>query len=217
MTTEKTYTINSNLIQHPASIILAGVSMSGKTVFCTNLIKSLESIFSPVPTRIIISYSEDQPTYNILKRKDTTFVKGLDFDYENINNEPTLLIIDDQMRDGSKSKLVQDLFTKGVHHHNFSLIYITQNIYNQGKYARDMRLNSHYFIIFKSPTFVSQVQTLGRQIFPCKPNFLPDAYKKATEKPYTYLFLNLHPNCDDDLRVLSGILPHEEETYYLPT
>lgn len=214
---EKTYFIFPHHIKHPASIIVAGVSMSGKTVFCSNLINSLNKVFFPVPTRIIISYSEDQPSYHKIKRDDTTFVKGLDFDYENIKNEPTLLIIDDQMRDGSKSNLIQDLFTKGVHHHNFSLIYITQNIFNQGKYARDMRLNSHYFVIFKSPTFVSQVQTLGRQIFPSKPHFLPDAYKKATEKPYSYLFLNLHPNCDDDLRVLTGILPNEEETYFLPT
>lgn len=65
--------------------------------------------------------------------------------------------------------------------------------------------------IFKSPTFVSQIQYLSRQLFPQNKDFLVDAYKKATNKPHSYLLVILHPTCSDQLRVRSGILPYEEE------
>ena len=73
-----------------------------------------------------------------------------------------------------------------------------------------------YFTIFKSATFQSQVQYLGRQLFPSAPKFLLDAYQKATEEPYTYLFVNLHPTCHDHLRVQSGILSNENQYVYTP-
>lgn len=68
----------------------------------------------------------------------------------------------------------------------------------------------------KSPTLSSQVAYLGRQVFPTSHTFLPDAYKQATENPYSYLFINLHPRCEDKLRVGSGILSGEEEFVFIP-
>lgn len=207
---------DKTMLKHPSSTIISGVSQSGKSVFCSRLIKYLDQVFSPVPQRLILSFTENQPIYAEMKHKNIQCVQGLDFDFENHDKVPTLIIIDDQMHDISRNIAVQDLFTKGVHHRNISLIIITQNLFNQGKYARDMRLNSHYLVIFKSPTFTSQVCTLSRQLFPSKHNFLVDAYKKATIKPYSYLFLNLHPMCEDELRVSTGILPDEEEIFFVP-
>jgi len=201
--------------QHPCSIILSGVSMSGKSTFAKNLIQNL-SMFSEIPKRVLYSYSEDQPLYEQMNHHNISFVKGLDFNMECTDNEPTLLIVDDQMAESGKDNMIRNLFTKGVHHKNISLLYITQNLYHQGKYSRDMRLNAHYLIIFKSPTFVSQVQHLNRQLFPSHPRFLVEAYKNATITPYSYLFINLHPHCEDELRVRSGILPSENEIIYTP-
>lgn len=213
---EKIYEVDSHRLSHPSSTIIAGSSMSGKSVFTKKLLDNISYMYNPVPTRIILSFSEDQPIYNNMRHNNIVFVKGLEFDYDNPSNEPTLLILDDQMRDASKSGVIQDLFTKGVHHRNFSLILITQNLFNQGRFARDMRLNAHYYFIFKSPMFQSQVHSLNRQLYPLNPGFLEDAYKKSTIEPFSYMFLNLHPRCNDDLRVSSGILPSEEETIFLP-
>lgn len=120
------------------------------------------------------------------------------------------------MSDLVKSGKVQELFTKGVHHRQVSVILLQQNLFPQGKHGRDIRLNCHYFIIMKSPTFPLQVRCLGRQLFPHKPLFLSDAYKKATVKPYSYLFLNLHPRCDDELRVCSGFFEKGETVIFSP-
>lgn len=180
------------------------------------MLKSRDTLIFPCPQDIIICYAEDQPAYKELSfDTNIRFVKGLDFELTNIQ-VPKIIIIDDLMTSSSKSKEVQELFTKGVHHSNASVIFLTQNLFNQGKYARDIRLNTHYMVIFRSPTFYSQVGFLGRQIMPQHKNFILEAYKDATVKFYSYLFIILHPKCDDRIRVRAGILPGESEIVYTP-
>lgn len=70
--------------------------------------------------------------------------------------------------------------------------------------------------ICKTPSFPSQVMYLSRQLNPRKPSAILTAYEEATQKPYSYLFLNLHPSCHDHLRIQSGILPEEDHYIHLP-
>lgn len=211
----KMFDVTEHHFKHPCSLIISGISLSGKTTFTKKLLENVEQMFSPKPEKIIISYAENSSQYSNLS-KPYDIVKGLNFRTDNYENIPTICVIDDQMSEGGKSEKVQELFTRGVHHRNTSLIYITQNMFSQGKFARDMRLNAHYFVIFKSPTFLSQIMYFGRQTFPERPKFLSSAYKTATSKPFSYLFVNLHPECPDELRVQSGILPNEEQIIYTP-
>lgn len=201
---------------HPFSWILAGASQSGKTEFTKHFLKHIDSMINTKIDEIILSYSEEQPAYREIKDIDqrVDLIKDLDFDIEKNGNK--LVIIDDQMNHALKNSKIQDLFTKGVHHRSISVILITQNLFPQEKFSRTIRLNSTYLSIFKSPTFISQVVFLGRQLFPSKPKFLLSTYEKETEKPYTYIFINLHPSCDDHLRVRSQILPCEKNIIYLP-
>jgi len=203
----------------PFTMIVAGCTMSGKTQLVKSYVSNANQIISPPPKKIVISYTENQPAYEELSSNisNVELVEGLNFDISDFDSSiPSLLVIDDQMLDVVKSKKIVELFTKGVHHRGVSVIILQQNIFPQGKHGRDIRLNSHYITIMKSPTFLSQVNCLGRQIFPNNPNFLSISYKKATEKPYSYLFLNLHPLCDDKLRVSEGILQNHKTVFYIP-
>ena len=60
-------------------------------------------------------------------------------------------MLDDQMIDASKDKSIVNLFTRGSHHRNLSVIYIVQNLFYQEKDSRSISLNSHYLILFKNP------------------------------------------------------------------
>jgi hypothetical protein len=203
---------------HPFSLIISGISQSGKTRWFETLLNSM-SLINPTPVRIIISYTEDQQVYHDIVQRNPRIelTRGLDFELSDFDSScPSLIVIDDQMEKVQKEEKIQTLFTKGIHHKSISVILITQNLYPQGKHSRDIRLNSHYLVIMKSPTFASQVNYLGRQLFPKTPCFLPDAYKRATEKPYSYLFINLHPLCPDNSRVLQGIFSNELKFVYLP-
>jgi len=55
---------------------------------------------------------------------------------------PRLVILDDLLN-VVYSKQVCDLFTRGSHHRNMSVILITQNLFHQCRYCRDISLNGH--------------------------------------------------------------------------
>ena len=78
---------------------------------------------------------------------------------------PRLIILDDLMND-LKGDIVANLFTKGSHHTNSSIILIVQNIYSQQREMRDISLNAHYITILKNPRDKQQVSTLDSQMFP---------------------------------------------------
>ena len=97
-----------------------------------------------------------------------TFVEGFPGDLESMIN-PTirnLVVIDDLMEEFSNDQRITNLFTKGCHRRNLSVIFILQNIFHRGKELRDMSLNCHYLVMFKSPPDSSQVSHLAKQMFP---------------------------------------------------
>ena len=65
-------------------------------------------------------------------------------------NKRNLIVFDDQMIDASKDKRIVNLFTRGSHHRNLSVIYIVQNLFHQGKASGSKSLN-HYLVLFKNP------------------------------------------------------------------
>ena len=201
----------------PFTMIVSGATMSGKTELVKKIILNAEKIIKPKPVNIVISYSVDQTEYKELQNYGVKLVHGLEFEIEDfLPHTPSLLIIDDQMDDAITNEKINELFTKGVHHRNVSVIILQQNVFPQGKYGRTIRLNAQYLILMRSPMFLSQVMSLGRQLFPGKPKFLLDAYKKATAEPYSYLVVNLHPLCDDQLRITEGLFSESEKIIYLP-
>ena len=70
------------------------------------------------------------------------FVKGIPKALEQDSyfdvNKRNLIVFDDQMIDASKDKRIVNLFTRGSHHRNLSVIYIVQNLFHQGKGSRNI-------------------------------------------------------------------------------
>ena len=74
------------------------------------------------------------------------FVKGIP-EYLEIDsylgvNTRNLIVVEDQMIEAGKDNRIVDLFTKGSHHRNLSVIYTVQNLFHQGKGNRSISLNS---------------------------------------------------------------------------
>ena len=96
------------------------------------------------------------------------FVKGIPEYLENDSyldvNICNLIVIDDQMIEAGKDNRIVNLFTKGSHHRNLSVIYIVQHLFHQGKGNRSISLNSHYLVLFKNPRDKLQILTLAEQI-----------------------------------------------------
>ena len=138
-------------------------------------------------------------------------------DYSNDIDKKKLLVLDDLMRESSSCDVILDLFTKGSHHKNISVIFITQNIFHKGKSQRDISLNTKYLVIFKNPRDRAQIQHLARQVYPEDPRFLQEAYIDATRSPHSYLFLDLSQDTSDEFRVRGCIFPTDAVNYvYVP-
>lgn len=130
--------------------------------------------------------------------------------------KPRLVILDDLMREADKN--VVDLFTKGSHHFNISVMFVTQNIFNQGKGKRDISLNAHYIVCFKNPRDHQQILTLARQVYPENPRFIHVAYIDATNQPFGYLLLDLKQATHDNHRFRAAIFNCDKpyNIVYLP-
>ena len=60
-------------------------------------------------------------------------------------------MLDDLMAEGGEDKELLDLFTKHSHHQNITVIYLCQDMFPPGKYAKSISRNAHYIIAFKNP------------------------------------------------------------------
>ena len=116
------------------------------------------------------------------------------------------------MIDAGKDQRIVNLFTRGSHHRNLSVIYIVQNLFHQGKGSRSISLNSHYLVLFKNPRDKLQVliMTLAKQMYPGRTDFFLKQYEAAVRRPFGYLLIHLKTTTKDDCRLKTNVLPGEE-------
>lgn len=196
--------------EHPFTAIVAGPSGCGKSNFVCEFLKNMNQLCNTEFNNILWCYDEMQPLYNL---SDVTYYQGIP-DLSMFNGkDPQLIIIDDLMRECDGR--VVDIFTKGSHHRNLSVFYITQNLFHQGKGQRDISLNSSYIIYFKNPRDRTQIRFLGRQISPENSKLVEEAYRDATNKPHGYLMIDLKQNTDDVYRLKTNIFPNEYTVCYV--
>ena len=72
-------------------------------------------------------------------------------------------ILDNMFNDAYSSGRVCNLFTKGSHRRNISVILITQNTFHQAKHCRDISLNAKYLMLLKNVSNRSQFSLLPQQ------------------------------------------------------
>lgn len=196
--------------EHPFTAIIAGPSGCGKSNFVCDFIRYMKMVCNKEFNNILWCYDEMQPLYNL---SEVNYYQGIP-DLNMFDRKyPHLIIIDDLMRE-SDSRIV-DIFTKGSHHRNLSVFYITQNLFHQGRGQRDISLNSSYIIYFKNPRDKTQIRYLARQLCPENSKFIEEAYKDATTKPHGYLMIDLKQNTRDMYRFKTNIFPDECTVCYL--
>jgi hypothetical protein len=200
--------------QTPFSLICAGPTGCGKTAWVRLFLKHAKELMNSPPDRVIWCYGQYQDLYS---KQDwgceVEFVEGLP---ETLLDEidprlTNLLILDDLMCELADDKRITKLATKYSHHKNISLIYILQNMFQQGRENRTVSLNSQYMLVFKNPRDRSQITHLGKQLYPRHVKFLQEAYEDATAPPFGYLLIDLKQNTPEDLRLRTNIFPENPQ------
>ena len=184
----------------------------GKTRFVFKLIEKARAMIDPPPRRIVYCYGEYQQPFRKYPR--VKFHQELPNVDDFNGSELVLLIVDDLMNETDDS--VANLFTKGSHHRNISLAFLVQNLFHKNKHIQTISLNAHYMVFFKKPRDASQFASLARQMYPNKSEFAVEAYKDATKEPYSYLFVDLRPEQDEDLRLRTNVFSDETGYVYVP-
>ena len=203
--------------KHPTTIQVSGPALCGKTRQVLRILE--EQCVQPFPTRIIWVFSKWQPEYEKARAfyPHIEFVRGWSDElYESLpHNEKNLQITDDQMTEADDSTTLSNLFTKGAHHKNLTVLYLVQNVYNISKSQRTLSLNTHYNVVLSTERDASQFCSLAYTMHPGDARWLLDAFNNATKKPFGYLLLDHHPTSKRDMRVLTNILPGKGLMVYM--
>jgi hypothetical protein len=206
------------LLKHPFTAIVAGPTKAGKTVWVQKLVQNIENMVSPTPQQVYWCYSEWQPIYSDLEASSPVvhFMQGVP-DLQELKNSPEktkLVILDDFMQEMKGDKRLVQLFTKGSHHWNVSIVHIVQNLFFEG--LRTSRVNAQYLILMKNPSDKLQAATLAKQLYPGKTAYFMEAYADACKDSYGYLFVDLCQETPENMRLRSKVFPGELQIAYLP-
>lgn len=209
-------------LQTPFNCLVAGPSKSGKTTFTCNLLKIADDKFVRKPDYVLLFYMMNQRNYEHM------FEKGLIHEMINMNDHNvdfneiyqkvlpykdgngSLIIFDDSMSDIKPG--FEKIFTILGHHTNTSLIFLSQNLFFRSNAFRNMSLNFDYMAIMRSKRDLSQINYLAQQLCPDNPTFIKSAYNDATEKPYSYLFVDCRSNSPGVLSLRTNIFPIRHPT-----
>lgn len=208
--------VPKSLIQfrHPFTAIIAGPSGSGKTQLVRKILENHGHTIDGVNKSIINvvwGFGKWQNLYqNPLNNVDIKFIEGVPNE-EDID-EYDIIVLDDLMNEIKNDKFVLDLFTKGAHHDNQSVIMLTQNLYHKGTIMRDLNLNSNYIVMFRNPRDREQIKTISRQIFGSSRKML-EAYDIATSESYGYLLVDLKQGTPFELMLRTRIVPTDKTQY----
>jgi hypothetical protein len=197
---------------------VSGVSGCGKTEFILRMIRNVDHLISPEIEKIHWIYGAFQPKVEELKSSNFTTSSSLESSLKELeyNTRPMLLIIDDFMHCAGSNSNVAELFTKGSHHRNISVMFVVQNLFHKGSLMRDIHLNAHYLVLFNSPRDRAQIQYLSRSIFPGNTKYFMEAFADATKQEFGYLLVDLKPGTPEDRRLKSRIFPDEQLWVYVP-
>ena len=192
-------------------IFVGGPSRCGKTFFVVDFIQNLKSISKIPPTNIIYVYKVWQPKYDEIRKLITVFIQEqedlLEKIKEHLSDQPSLIVFDDLINSKSLKNIAQ-LFVVDGRHLNMSLIFLSQRLFVNDEYFRQISGNCDYFCVFKNPRKVNEVRELAKQLTPGTLELL-NIYDLATKEPYSYLFINLTQECPDTLKYTSHLFDYD--------
>lgn len=192
------------------AMIIAATS-GGKSVLAKKFIKKAKYLLNEKPDKVIICH---QPGADAQYRDlNATLVEGLPDNemYENhINNpnENTILFLDDVIGQMSYEELNRLVCVSAHHGHNFILI-SCHNMFDPK--LRQVRINSQYLFLLKNPGDSLGISRLASQLVPGQTRALVAIYKDATRNPWSYLLIDNHLRCPDNLRFKTNVFGEDEK------
>lgn len=118
---------------------------------------------------------------------------------QNLNNNhelPMLLVLDDLASNVLNDKFAFDVFIKGSHHHNITVLFTVQNMYMKSINGTSIYRNLSHSVIFEQSCDKTPLATFGRRAFHNYPTILIDAFEWIRSNigdRHPYLLIDTNP------------------------
>ena len=185
-------------LQIPFSMSLNGTSGCGKSFFIKTLLLNQGALLTQKWHKIFyVSRYKLAGLERDLAHLPIEFLQGeipslLQLRARQVPGQQTCLVVDDMIESAAKNCDIKSLFTEG-RHIGYSIILSSQNLFQAGKYARPIRLNSTYVVLFKAAHDKRQIACFFQGMEPVNKKWkrLLEIYEDAVSaKPYGYLFID---------------------------
>ena len=170
----ETVQFEERLFTPGSTITVAGPSGSGKTSICMGILRYRQQLFTEPVAGTVYFYSEMQPAYKngdigpVYWHQGVPTIEQLEGYISKFQGKFFLMCFDDLFGQLVDSDIARDITTKYTHHRNFTCLAITQNIFAQGRQARNQAVNSHFYILTRTTRELKQISMLGDQMQPGK-------------------------------------------------
>lgn len=199
-------------LEKPFRILIGGSSGSGKTTFLKELVN--RNHFSSPFEKIVYFYPEYLYESPVEFEQIVDYKPGLaDLEYFSSLPQNSLIIYDDMMNECGNSKEIMQLFSVVARKRNLSIIFIVQNMFDQTKQFRNIKLNATGFVLFKFHSAGDVLKRTLRDVGVQKTlpsRLLETAYKQR----YSYIFIDMHPNRHSEFDRISGNIFDEYFSIY---
>ena len=192
-------------LSNPFSMLVAGSSQTGKTLWVREMLKKANRLYSQPPGAIYFFVREWQSLFDgIASAKIHLGMPDMAF-LKTISHSNATIVIDDLIHHVTSE--TAELFTVGCSRYGVNIIFITQNLFDKNPFFRTISLNCKYFCIRKNPRDSSSIMHFARQVMPSNLSFMKRVYHDVTnKKAYSYIFFDASQNVPEGLRLRTNVL-----------
>jgi hypothetical protein len=198
-------------------MIVYGPPKAGKTSFLIDFLNNTERLLDRELDYVVWFYGQPTKVIEALERDfKIQTVKGLPSnisDYIRDDGSYGLFVFDDLMQETSSSSDLVEIATRKCNHANLSWILMMQNLFFKGQDRLTLVRSAHYLTLFKNPLDTSIAQTMASRLMLSNRKSFMDIYKKATEKPHSYLFIDGAQDTNDKLRYRSNLFDEHQTAF----
>ena len=181
----------------PCIIQVFGASQTGKSTIVAKIINNKHKLFDKSNFKHIYYHYGIVKPKHIDNNDEITYTAGFPKDLETNQNKykKSLIILDDLFTNLTKSEEMVNFSTRGSHHLECTMIFITQTLFFDSKILRVIHLNTQYVVLTKCERNKQQIQTLFRQIRDNETakNIYKFYEKQCNQRAFNYILIDLHP------------------------
>ncbi|EFP08682.1 hypothetical protein CRE_19842 [Caenorhabditis remanei] len=201
-----------------STMLIVGPSGQGKSTLARQIVEQRNQIFD-VNSRVCFWYYDTFESLpdSLKNRPDILLREGLPNmeELKKYKDQQAMIVIDDLMTKIDQNSGMERLVSVLAHHYDMTIIFLLHTIF-YSKVIRNLRLQASYIILFKNNADKSSVSCLGAQLMPGECKTFLAIYKDATSLPYSYLLIDLHKNCPEEIRYRDNILPNKVTHVFTP-